>query len=324
MHISHYFEFQSHVTGGIKESVRHQRKMLDQRDIEYTTSPDLSAEILHLNVMGPRSLLLAKRASRSGTQVVIHTHVTAEDFRNSMRFSNLISRPLRPYLQRAYGLGDRLICPSPYNQRLISHYTDVETRVISNGVDADKFEGFASLRDTYLERYDLTPPVVFMVGHVFKRKGLETFVATARELPSLDFVWFGPRERWLKDRATKRLIDASPANCTFTGFIDDIRGAYAAGDIFFFPTYEENEGITLLEALLTGKAILIRDIETFDWLEDGTHCLKRDGGFASAIQQLTDPSLRRDLGERANQLSDQYRLENVADELVDCYEGLLI
>ena len=323
MYVSHYLEFQNHVTGGIRESVRQQRKMLDDLEIAYTEEIDLEVDIVHLNLMGPRSLLFAKRATLAEVPVVIHTHVTAEDFRDSMRFSNTIARPLKPYLQWAYGSGDLLICPSTYTERVINDYTDVDTTVISNGVDTEKLEGFADLRDEYLNRYDLTPPVVFMVGHVYKRKGLETFVTTARQLPSLDFVWFGPLELPLKDRETKRLITESPDNCTFTGIIDDIREAYAVGDIFYFPTYVENEGMTLLEALMTGKAIVVRDIEAFDWLEDGVHCLKRDGNFDDAIEALCDADYRAHLGVQAEELSENFHLENVTITLKACYEGLL-
>jgi glycosyltransferase involved in cell wall biosynthesis len=322
MRVSHYLEFEDAVSGGIRESVRHQRRMLSELDIEYSTEPELWADVLHLNLMGPRSAYYAKRARDRDVPVVIHTHVTAEDFGDSFRFTNLLARPLRPYLERVYALGDLLICPSEYNRGLIEGYTDVETRVVTNGVDTAKLEGHESLREEYLKRYDLSPPVVFMVGHVIKRKGLESFVETARRMPELDFAWFGPLDRSLKGRSTRRLIDSAPANCIFPGFIDDIRGAYAAGDIFFFPTHEENEGIALLEAMVTGTPVVVRDIETFDWLEDGTDCLKTDGNFRTALDRLKDDRLRERLGANAGARGQAYALSNVAEELEACYAGV--
>ena len=322
MRVSHYLEFEDAVSGGIRESVRHQRRMLSELDIEYSTEPELWADVLHLNLMGPRSAYYAKRARDRDVPVVIHTHVTAEDFGDSFRFTNLLARPLRPYLERVYALGDLLICPSEYNRGLIEGYTDVETRVVTNGVDTAKLEGHESLREEYLKRYDLSPPVVFIVGHVIKRKGLESFVETARGMPELDFAWFGPLDRSLKGRSTRRLIDSAPANCIFPGFIDDIRGAYAAGDIFFFPTHEENEGIALLEAMVTGTPVVVRDIETFDWLEDGTDCLKTDGNFRTALDRLKDDRLRERLGANACARGQAYALSNVAEELEACYAGV--
>ncbi|MXR51710.1 glycosyltransferase [Halovenus sp. WSH3] len=319
MFVSHYFEFEDRVTGGISESVAHQRKMLEKRGIAYTTEPVLDADVLHCNVMGPRSVYYASRAD---CPVVAHTHVTAEDFGESFRFTNALSYPLRPYLKRAYGLADALVCPSEYNQGVIDSYTDTPTRVITNGVDTEKLAGFEDLREEYLRRYDLSPPVVFLVGHVIKRKGLETFVETARKLPEIDFAWFGPLDRELKGRSTKRLIDDSPQNCTFTGFVDDIRGAYAAGDIFFFPTHEENEGIALLEAMAAGKPPVVRDIETFSWLTDGEDAIKVDGdaGFVDAIRQLRDADERARLGETARERSEPYHLDAVAEEYERLYE----
>ncbi|WP_126662417.1 glycosyltransferase [Haloterrigena salifodinae] len=325
MKISHYFELEEHVTGGIRESVVHQRKMLDQLDVEYTTEPTLDADVLHCNLMGPRSVWYARRARSQGIPVVAHTHVTAEDFGDSFRFTNALARPLKPYLEWAYGLADALVCPSEYNRRLIETYTDARTTVVSNGVDGEKLDGFESLEAEYRERYDLESPTVFLVGHVIKRKGLETFVELARRLPHLDFAWFGPLDLSLKGRETTRLIEESPDNCTFTGYVDDIRGAFAAGDIFCFPTYEENEGIALLEAMTAGKPVLIRDIETFSWLEDGEDCLKVSASnagvdaFADAIERLEDPDLRARLGSNAAERSEAFTLESVANRYQTLY-----
>lgn len=318
--VSHYFEFSDVVTGGIAESVRHQRKMLDRLGIRYTTAPSLDADVLHLNLAGPRSVLYARRARARGIPVVCHAHVTAEDFGDSFRFTNALAKPLKPYLRWAYGLADLLICPSAYNRDLIESYTATPTTVVSNGVDREKFEGFEALETTYRERYDLEAPVVFSVGHVIERKGLRTFVETARRLPGFDFVWFGPLDRPLKGRTTRRLIDGAPDNCTFTGYVEDVRGAFAAGDIFFFPTHEENEGIALLEAMSVGKPVVVRDIETFSWLEDGRDCLKADGSFEEPIRRLHDPDRRARLGERAARTSEAFSIENTAPRLNAAYE----
>lgn len=323
MYVSHYFEFEDHVTGGIRESVRHQRKMLDRLGIDRTTEPRLDADLLHLNLMGPRSVWYAKRARARGVPVIAHTHVTAEDFGDSFRFTNQLAGPLRPYLEWAYGLADALVCPSAYNRRLIGGYTETPTTVISNGVDRGKLDGFEAFEAEYRERYDLESPTVFAVGHVLKRKGLETFVETARRMPELDFAWFGPIDRSLKGRETKRLIDDSPDNCLFAGFIEDIRGAYAAGDVFFFPTHEENEGIALLEAMSTGTPALVRDIETFSWLKDGENCLKSAGSFERELEALKDPELRERIGTNAARTSQSFALSNTARQLRELYETVI-
>ncbi|USZ68691.1 glycosyltransferase family 4 protein [Halorussus salilacus] len=328
MKVSHYFEWEEYITGGHHQSVQNQRKILDRRGIEYTTDPDLDADLLHLNNMGPKSIYYAKRARRAGVPVVVHTHQTAEDFRESFAFSNLLARPMKPYLRYAYSLADHLVCPSEYNRRVIEEYADAPTTVISNGFDPEMLAGVddGDLRAEYLDRYDLEPPVVFNVGHVIERKGLASFVETARRMPELDFVWFGylnpaggDLDRLLRSRNTKKLVESAPDNCTFTGYVEDIRGAYAAGDVFFFPTKNENEGMALLEAMACGKPPVVRDIPTFGWLEDGEECLKASEEFVAELESLTDEDRRDRIGRAAEEKSREFRLDAVGDDLEALY-----
>jgi glycosyltransferase involved in cell wall biosynthesis len=332
MKISHYFEWEEAITGGHAQSVKNQRKILENEDIEYTTEPDLDADILHLNNMGPKSIYYARKAKKKDVKVLIHAHQTAEDFKESFTFSNILSKPMKPYLRYAYSLADHLVCPSQHNKKLLQDYTDKPKTVVSNGFDPAKIQGHKQLREEYLEKYDLEPPVVFCVGHVIKRKGLKSFIETARQMPELDFAWFGYlnptggdslTDKLMKSRETKKLVENSPDNCKFTGFIEDIRGAFAAGDIFFFPTKNENEGMALLEAMASGKPPVVRDIETFQWLEHNENCLKAETDFTEQLEKMKDQELRKEIGGNAEQKSKDFELEKVGEELVEVYRELL-
>jgi glycosyltransferase involved in cell wall biosynthesis len=330
--VSHYFEWEGQVTGGHAQSVRNQRTILDRHGIDYTTDPDPTADLLHLNNMGPRSLLAARRAHAHGTPVVVHAHQTAEDFRGSFALSDLLAVPMRPYLERAYSLADLLICPSEHNRRVLREYTETPKTVVSNGFDPEKVAGHEQLREQYRDRYDLSGPVVFTVGHVIERKGLSAFVRTARRMPDVEFVWFGyldptgggPLDDLLRKRSVDRLVDRAPENCTFTGYVEDVRGAFGAGDVFFFPTHNENEGMALLEAMACGRPPVVRDIETFEWLTHGEDALKADGDFEAPLRRLVeDPDERDRLGAAARERSDAYTLTAVGEDLVEVYERLL-
>jgi glycosyltransferase involved in cell wall biosynthesis len=333
MRVSHYFEWEGAITGGHAQSVENQRGILDRHGIAYTTAPDLSADLLHLNNLGPRSLYYAERARRRGVPVLVHAHQTAEDFRESFALSNVLATPLRPYLSYAYGRADHLICPSAHNAAVIAGYCDTPRTVVSNGFDPEKLAGHddPALRAEYLDRYDLEPPVVFMVGHVIERKGLSAFVETARAMPDLDFAWFGylnpgggTVDRVLRSRTTTKLVNSAPDNCTFTGYVEDVRGAFAAGDVLFWPSKNENEGMALLEAMACGKPVVLRDIPTYEWLDDGTHCLKAEEAFAEPLARVTgDPDLRERLGANAAAKSQEFTVGAVGDDLVAVYERLV-
>jgi glycosyltransferase involved in cell wall biosynthesis len=222
---------------------------------------------------------------------------------------------------------------------VIADYTDTPSTVISNGFDGRRFEGYddPDLRREYLDRYDLDPPVVFMFGHVIKRKGLRTFVETARAMPDTDFAWFGylnPTggrfDRFLQPRETRKLVANSPDNCTFTGFIEDPRGAPAAGDVFFWPSRNENEGMALLEMMHCGIPPVVRSIPTYDWLEDGEASLKVDAdddtveAFVDPLRRLCeDENLRAEIGASAAETSEAFTLEAVGEDLVALYERLV-
>jgi glycosyltransferase involved in cell wall biosynthesis len=333
MKISHYFEFEGSITGGQKQSVRNQRKILDKYDIEYSEKFDEDADILHLNLMGPRSIYYAWKAKRKDIPVVVHAHQTAEDFEESFALSNILAKPMRPYLEWAYDFADHIISPSEHNKEVMESYTDTPKTVISNGFDSDKLEGHEKLRDEYLEKYDLEPPVVFCVGHVIERKGLQTFIETAKEFPDTDFVWFGwinPTgekgiiDRLIRSNKTKKLVEQSPDNCKFTGFIEDVRGAFAAGDIFFFPTKNENEGMALLEAMDCGKTPIVRDIETFNWLDHDDNCLKASEDFSIVLEEVLEDKDKRDrIGRSAKVKSENFKLEKIGEDLVDVYRSLI-
>jgi len=331
MRICHYFEWEEYVTGGQAQSVRNQREMLEGHGIEYATDPRLDVDLLHLNNMGPRSVMHARQARNHGIPVVAHTHQTAEDFRESFALSNLLARPMKPYLSYAYSLADHLICPSEHTAEVLDRYCETPRTVISNGFDPAKLAGYDSLREEYLDRYDLEPPVVFMIGHAIERKGLSAFVETARRLPDLDFAWFGylnpgggTVDRVLRSRQTTRQVRQAPDNCTFTGYIKDVRGGFAAGDVFFFPTKNENEGMALLEAMACGKPPVVRDIPTFSWLEDGTTALKARNEFADPLASLAeDPQRREDIGDAAARASESYTIDSISDDLVALYERLI-
>jgi len=335
MRVSHYFEWERWITGGHAQSVRNQRTVMDRRGVEYTTAPTLEADVLHLNNMGPRSVWWAKRARRAGVPVVVHGHQTAEDLRESFRGTTLLARPARPYLAYAYDQADHVVCPSEHTRRVLEGYTDTPKTVISNGFDRATVAGHddPALRAEYLERYDLDPPVVFMVGHVIERKGLRAFVETARAMPDVDFAWFGylnpgggTVDRLLRSRTTTKLVKSAPENCTFTGYVEDIAGAFAAGDVFFWPSKNENEGMALLEAMACGTPPVIRGIPTYEWLDHGADCLKAEGpeGFRSHLRTLLeDPRERERLGAAAAETSEAFTLEAVGEDLVALYEDVV-
>ncbi|MFB6163849.1 MAG: glycosyltransferase family 4 protein [Haloarculaceae archaeon] len=347
MRALNYLELESRLQrSGIGTSVAQQRRALADTDVEVVTSP-LSGEsvlsslgrlargdglfadvdLAHCNVIGPGSVAVARYARRTDTPLILHAHVTSEDFAESFRGSSHVSGPLRRYLRWFYSRADLVLCPSEYTRRTLRSYpVDAPIEPISNGVDLESLSGHEDLREEYRERYDLDGMVVFAVGNVFERKGLTTFCRLAQE-SGFHFVWFGPYDTGPQaSKTVRRWTRDPPDNVTFTGWIDDKRGAFGAGDVYLFPTKAENQGIAVLEAMACGKAVVLRDIPVFDeFYTHGEDCLKCEtrADFREALDDLAaDPDLRERLGDNARETAAEHGLDRVGERLAGVYRDL--
>ncbi|MFC6938642.1 glycosyltransferase family 4 protein [Salinirubellus sp. GCM10025818] len=344
MRVLNYLELADRLDrSGIGTSTMHQRKALADAPVEVLTSPwrggslasaagrrvlgnPLFAEydVAHCNLIGPASVAVARHAKRHDVPLVLHSHVTAEDFGESFRYSSEIAPALRRYLRWFYSQADLVLCPSEYTRSNLESYpVEAPIRTITNGVDADRLDGHEDLRESYRERYDLSRMVVFAVGNVFERKGLSTFCELALET-DYEFVWFGHYDTGPQASPTvTRWVEDPPENVTFTGWVDDIRGAYGAGDVYLFPTKDENQGIAVLEAMACGKAVVLSDIPVFrEFFTDGEDCLlcSSFSEYRDALTRLAmDPGLRERLGENARETAAEHSLDRVREGLLGAY-----
>nr|WP_254282992.1 glycosyltransferase family 4 protein [Halomicroarcula limicola] len=332
---------------GIATSVDHQRRALADTDVSVLTTPWADGhpawalggnlafddpifreyDVAHCNMIGPGSVAVARHANRNDVPLVLHAHVTREDFAGSFRGSNLVAPALGEYLEWFYSRADLVLCPSEYTKGVLESYpVDAPIRSVTNGVDTEPLTGFESFREEYRERYDLSGMTVFAVGSVFERKGLTTFCELARRT-DYDFAWFGTYDDGPQGSKTvKRWTSDPPENVTFTGWVEDIRGAYGAGDVFLFPSKVENQGIVVLEAMACGKAVVLSDIPVFrEYYENGHDCLicEDEAEFEAALERLeADPELRERLGENAQRTAREHGLDRVGEELVAAYEDV--
>jgi glycosyltransferase involved in cell wall biosynthesis len=318
--------YSSNWSGGIRRAHDNQIKAIKGAGLQVTTDPSESFDILHLHSVGPISLYLAEKYS-GRRPVVMHGHTTAEDFANSFRLSDTIAPYLGRYLRFFYGKADMLIAPSPYARDVLRSYELAQPiEVVSNGVDLRRFTPDRRRRLLGRARYDLDGTVAFSVGLVVLRKGVDLFCEVGRLLPDYTLVWFGRIHKAVKAE-TLRVIDAAPENVRFTGFVEDVTEAFAAGDFFFFPSTVENEGIAVLEAAACGKPLILRDAECFSGrFEHGVNCLKGETPeeFAALITQVAgDPALAARLSDGALEYAHTHSLELIGQRLKHIYGQLM-
>jgi glycosyltransferase involved in cell wall biosynthesis len=142
----------------------------------------------------------------------------------------------------------------------------------------------------------------------------------------MTFIWFGRLPRGVKPQ-TLRVMAMAPPNVRFPGYVEDVTEAYAAGDIFFFPSAVENEGLVVLEAAAAGRPLVLRDAECFAGrFVDNDNCLMAHDAdeFSHQLQRLArEPELRARLGEAARRFAAAHSLERIAGRLQAIYAGLV-
>lgn len=312
---------------GIGSAIRNQRKSLELNNIEYTSDLKDDFDILHLNILGLKSFYLARKMRRAGKKVIIHAHTTADDFRNSFRFSNIIAPYFGRCLTSYYNQADLVLCPSNYTKNVLERYgVKSPIKWISNGVDTDKFVFSEEKRRGFREEHNLEGVIPLCVGHLFIRKGVGTFMKAASNHKQR-FIWVGRRYKNLESRRIEELVRNKPDNMLLINYIENILDAYCGTDLFFFPSRCENQGIVLLEAAACGRPILCRNLSAYDgFMVDGVNCLKA-GSDREMMEKLDvlldDGKLRDKLSKNALKMSEKHSLRNVGAELKKIYETVL-
>lgn len=312
---------------GMSSSIENHERALELNDVEFTSEPKDDFDILHVYMIGLRSLRAIRKARAKGKKVITHAHVTADDFRDSFCFSNKIAPFLRRYLTYFHNQADLVLCPSEYTKNvLIGYGVKKEIKAISNGIDLDKFKFSAEKRRQFREEFNLDGIVSLGVGHLFIKKGIVTFINTAKKFPN-KFVWIGKRYKGVEDPRISGIVKSAPPNVIFAGYVKDIIAGYSGCDIFFFPSFCENQGIVTLEAGACRRPILVRDISVYDGqLVNEVNCLKArtDEEFELQLRRLIeDKRLRRRLAGNAHKLSKEHSLKKVGVQLREAYEYLM-
>lgn len=315
---------------GLGQAINHQMKALEAENIEYTTNPKDNFDIAHINFYGIKSYMLAKKMKKQGKKIVYHAHSTEEDFRNSFILSNQISKLFKWWITKCYSLGDAIITPTEYSKRLLQGYgIKKDIYVISNGVELGCFNKDTKKGKEFREKYGYKDEdkVIVGIGLYIERKGIVDFVELAKELPNYKFIWFGYSPLLFSRKKARKAARTKLDNLKFAGFVpqETINGALNGCDIYIAPTFEETEGITIIEAASCKTKMIIRDIPVFDdWLEDGKNVYKAKdvNEFKKKIIDIANNNLK-DLTQEGYKIAEERKSGNIGKKLKAVYTQIL-
>ena len=315
---------------GVGSAVRHQEQMMTRCSLPLTESWK-EASAVHINTVLPDSAAAAYIAGKQGKKVVCYGHSTMEDFRNSFIGSNQAAPLFKEWICRLYSMGDVILTPTEYAKRLLSGYgISKPIHVITNGVDTSFFHPDRKAGERFRQRFSIPRErkVVMSAGHLIRRKGIFTFLETAARMPDVRFIWFGGGNWWAVPGEVKRAMAQKPDNVLFPGYVepDVLREAYCGTDAFAFFSWEETEGIVVLEALASGIPVVVRDIPVYeDWLQKDVHVRKASGEkeFSRELEGMLFGE-NSAMIRKGRELSEEHSIERAGMRLKKIYrlEGL--
>lgn len=315
---------------GLGKAIKHQMKALEYENVEYTTNLKDDYDVVHINFYGPKSYFLAKKAKKKGKGVVYHAHSTEEDFKSGFIFCKQLAPLFKKWIIKCYSLGDVIITPTPYSKKLLEGYgINKKIYALSNGIELDLFKKSPNAGLDFRKKYGYTDKdkVIVGIGLYITRKGIVDFIELARRLPEYNFIWFGYSPLAMATKDVKDAFKNLPKNIKFPGYVqqEEIKKALNGCDIYLFPTYEETEGIPVIEAAACGATMLIRDIPIFDdWVREGIDAYKAKDidDFEDKIKKIMNKKLPK-LGDKAYSLAKKRDLRVIGKELKKIYESVL-
>ena len=324
-----YFEKQKQIKqSGIGRALSHQKKALELANVDYTLDPKEEFDFAHVNTYFNESMKLIKKCKKSKKIIIAHGHSTKEDFKYSFRLWRLVQPFYNRYILRLYRSADAIITPTEYSKSLISKYKGVNCPIyaISNGIMLEDYvykdENVKAFDDLFKLPKD--QKIVICAGLYFERKGIRDFFEIARKMPDVTFIWFGHLNKTLTQLKILRAIKKRPKNVLMPGYVDIkvLRGAFHRANCFLFLSYEENEGIAVLEAMASKLPVIVRDIPVFNpWLKDNEHVLKGKNNeeFIEKLNYIFNNDMSN-MTDNAYKVVEERTLDKIGAQIKEVYE----
>ena len=276
-------------------------------------------DLLHLHSpLVPTLPMLALCKAKCPTVGTFHTY-----FDGSLWYSLLKSEVQKRLIDKL----DGQIAVSRSCIDALSPFFKINARVIPNGVDISEFNPCIPK----LPQFDDGRKNLLFLGRLDPRNGLSLMMKAFEIVKSrfsetrLIIVGGGPLRHYYKRLVPQRLQEdiylAGP-------LLEERNRYYATSDIFCSPVEKASFGVTLLEAMASGKPIVCTENPGYRELlsrEEGVMVPPHEpAAFAEAIMELLrNPRLVEEMGREGRQKALRFSWDKVTDVLYQFYEETL-
>jgi len=301
----------------------------EDKDIEVLVNNDGVGDIMHSHSYGPYYFW---RGLKYKGRRVYTVHVIPDSIKGSLPAAKLLMPFVRWYFKKAFSYADVCIAISPMVEQAIKDL-GAETTIVrlNNPILIDNWKRNPELRRRGREILGLNENdfCVLGVGQLESRKGCEDFIEIGKHVANAQFRWIGGRPFGMMTEGIRKLnkqITTAPSNISFAGLfsLEEMPSLYAAGDLFLFPSYQENCPLAPMEAAASGMPVIYRNISEYNLLYKNEY-LKADNNeqFIDHILRMMGDEDEYKIGlEVSKKLITQFEKSEIRKQLVDIYTEL--
>jgi glycosyltransferase involved in cell wall biosynthesis len=209
--------------------------------------------------------------------------------------------------------------------------------VVPNCVDIRRFAALPS-KGRFRSRYPNIKgrKILLFLGRIHFKKGLDLLIEAFRNLipkyPDWCLVIAGSDDGGYQRRAMSQILEAGISqHVIFTGLVvgEQKLELFADSDILVLPSYNENFGMSVVEAMAAGLPVVISDqVQIWTDVKEaqaGMICPCETQGLQEAIEKLIqDSSLRERMGGNGKLLVQQkYSTDTVVPQMRELYRKAL-
>jgi len=229
----------------------------------------------------------------------------------------LMQHPILKYFAKfSFNNADLVLAVSHSTKRELIENTKIkDPSVIYNGVDAKRFN----------PKGEKSRDLIITVGNVDKsnltRKGLTTFVKSARYLPEKKFVLIGRHA----DDSISYLKSIASTNVEFTGFVtsEELLSYIQRAKVYVQVSAHEGFGVALAEAMLCECVPVVSDRGALPEVVGDTGFYVHELAPEETAKQI-GKAIGSDLGKKARErIIDNFSMEKREEELIKIISELV-
>jgi 1,2-diacylglycerol-3-alpha-glucose alpha-1,2-galactosyltransferase len=291
----------------------------------------VDCDVVHLHTIGTMTW---RKLFQPNVKKVVSAHVVPASLVGSIILAEYWLPLARWYMRWFYNRADKVLAVSGTVADVLHdelHVPREKIEIFYNTIDMQHYSFTSAEKKAARKDLGIAPKefVVLGNGQVQPRKRLDIFVAMAKALPDVTFIWVGgiPFKQLGADYVKmQKLIESAPSNLTITGVIphERVRNYLAAADVFCLPAEQENHPMCVLEAAGADLPIVLRDIPEYHdtFKKDAVLCDDKDF-IPSIIKLREDKVFYKAQQEKTRRIAKRFDSANAAARLVKLYTQLV-